>query len=517
MDNLSEKEQQILQQIEELSKNLKHITEGGHSINPTIQEAFNKLSEIYRPKDLRDSHSPTIQLKPKQVISARACIVCGKDDKPGQQRKSGFKCLTCIGTPNLGRFNVKVDEREGKKVKDDEGSKTINDYTILSDLGKGAYGKVKMAVHNKSGQPYAVKVIDKEKLRRITKPGSSISALDTVMQEIKIMKTMQHPNVVKLYEVIDEPNHNKLYLIMEFCEKGRIYVLNDDGTSRLGPIEKEKLKKYIVAISHGLQYLHDKGIIHRDVKPENILVDRLDHAKLADFGVSAITGESDILTHTEGSPAFMPPEEYANRPVSGAKADIWSFGVTIYAMAFGHLPFRAKDMKELADLILNTEPQYPDDAEPDLVDLLQQMLDKSDETRISIVDILQHPFVEDIRTVKGQAVETVKLSIGLEKLQPDLDFYSEEYDQYESVLVDRGEIKGNGQGINDLIRFIKEHGPVLQIVLPSPETCTLFVPRSRASTYTGRTRRVSYASYSSTSELNSFNNDKLLSSLDFMS
>eukprot|EP00669_Euglena_mutabilis_P007467 TRINITY_DN2749_c0_g1_i2.p1 TRINITY_DN2749_c0_g1~~TRINITY_DN2749_c0_g1_i2.p1 ORF type:complete len:603 (-),score=214.41 TRINITY_DN2749_c0_g1_i2:534-2342(-) len=419
----------------------------------------------------------------KTVLSARACVVCHRDDRPGEQRKSGFKCLECIGMPSkLERSDVSfaVLDKAGTKQVDVYGKKSIEEYDLGDNVGKGSYGKVKTCRHKKSGQIYAMKIVDKRKLEKMRKPGSLTTEFDKVMTEIEIMKSLHHPNVVKMYEVIDDPESGKVYLIMEFCGGGRIFDMDGDKGG-LAANHPERLKKYVVAIANGLEYLHSRHIYHRDLKPDNILLDASDHAKLTDFGVSAVTGENDVLTQTEGTPAFNAPEEfYDDMQVAGDKADIWSFGATLYCMAFGYLPFMGADIREIGEAIKHQPESYPDNADPLLVDLLRRFLEKDPSKRISLKEVLNHRYVEDVRTVKGQAVETVTCrlkaidseDLGLSSNDPD-------FQNVDGVLVrfDHGHPR-HAKGLRTLTDYVNTKGGVYQVVLPTPDSCTLFRPRS---------------------------------------
>lgn len=411
----------------------------------------------------------------KKVISARACVVCGRDDRAGEQRKSGFKCTECIGLPSQNKFKPQVEEHEHMvRTTNEFGEKVINDFAFLKSLGKGSYGKVKLAVHNKSGQQYAVKILNKANLLRVH-AGSNTTAMDKVHQEIRIMKTLNHPNVIKIYSVVDDPDEYKLYLVMEFLEGGQIFHVDSSGVGK-EPVEKERLKKYIVGIANGLAYLHGKGIVHRDIKPENILLDRHDNVKLADFGVSATCEHgTDVMTNTEGSPAFLPPEEFLSVPVQGRAQDVWAFGVTVYTMAFAKLPFRARSRQELEDLVVNHEPEFPHDADPLIVDLIKRMLKKDQTQRIPVSGVVDHPAVADVRTVKGFPVETITASIAVVDEPTDVAAVD---NKIQGVLVRRKGLDNKSRGSEVLESFLNEEGPEFQLVRGGTYSVTLYSIKS---------------------------------------
>jgi serine/threonine protein kinase len=442
----------------------------GKRITAIVKEIHDLVkSEAEVPADL--AMSPGGNKKEdaqKQVISARACVVCGRDDRPGLQRKSGFKCTDCVGLPSkLEKFSIQIEEMDRlDKHVNDEGEKVINEFAFLNNLGKGSYGKVKLAVHTKSDQKYAAKILNKQTLMKVHKAGTQQTAMDAVRTEIAILKALNHPNVIKMYALIDDPDETKLYLIMEFLEGGQLFQVNADGAPS-EPMERERLKKHIVGIGRGLQYLHQKNIVHRDIKPENILLDLNDNVKLTDFGVSSSCREGDDTMHsTEGSPAYLPPEEFEQKPVKGKAHDIWSFGVTLYAMAFGYLPFRAQNRQELADLVIKADPVYPVGADPLLVDLLKSMLAKDQDNRLRADQVLEHPFVSDVRTVKGYPVETIKVNLQVVTgVEPS--FLPEMPENTHAIVIPVNENKrtaNDRRGLDAMLSFMKLEGPEFQII-----------------------------------------------------
>eukprot|EP00667_Euglena_gracilis_P003214 EG_transcript_3223 len=418
----------------------------------------------------------------RPIVTARACVVCRRDDRQGEQRKSGFKCYECIGTPskvNEQDVIYGVVSKTGNRRTDVFGTKSIDEYDLGDNVGKGAYGKVKTCRHKKSGQVYAMKIVDKRRLEKIRKPGSDATEFDKVMVEISIMKSLQHPNVVKMYEVIDDEASGKVYLIMEYCSGGRIFDL-EGHQEGLMPHQTERLKKYIVAIANGLDYLHNRRIYHRDLKPDNILLDASDHAKLTDFGVSTVASEN-VLTQTEGTPAFNAPEEFDDTMhVAGDKADIWSFGVTVYCVAFGHLPFMGGSIQDIGEVIKATTETYPEWADPGLVDLLKKFLVKDPAKRITLKQVLEHPYLEDVRTVKGQAVETITCRIKTVKADDTrIMGLDPEYRNCDGLFLTFPQEDGRySKGVQEMSEYILKKGGVYQVVLPTPDSCTLFRPRS---------------------------------------
>jgi serine/threonine protein kinase len=132
-----------------------------------------------------------------------------------------------------------------RKTKDEDGNKQINGYVVLKQLGKGSFGTVFLCMHSNTQKPYAMKVMEKEVLKKI-KSGKS-NGLELVNEEIKLHAQLKHPNVVKLFDVMDDEKEDKIYLIMEFMSQGVAYKENEK-------LKEEKAKKYFIDILLGLEY-----------------------------------------------------------------------------------------------------------------------------------------------------------------------------------------------------------------------------------------------------------------------
>jgi len=275
---------------------------------------------------------------------------------------------------------------------DDDGYKTVNDYAYITQLGQGAYGKVKLVRHIPTDEYYAMKILNKRRLSRVrTGPGQT--ALDDVHREIAIMQTLDHPNVVRLHEVIDDPSCKKIYLIMDYVEDGPVWNVGEES------VPVSKIRKYLVGMCEGLDYLHSNNIVHRDIKPGNILVDADDNVRLCDFGVSQVLNAADDLVRdSAGTPAFLSPEQCKSQPLRGDMVDLWALGVTLYCMTFGRIPFGepASPRKGMTDAIC-AGASFEGCPDPELKDLLQLLLHVDPEERIGrkdgVREILRHPFI----------------------------------------------------------------------------------------------------------------------------
>ena len=300
-------------------------------------------------------------------------------------------CLQCQPTfmhihPLHVQKHVAHSRKIQKNVDEATGNKVINMYTVLKSIGAGSCGKVKLAQHIQSRKLFAIKIFNKSFLSK--KKAGLGTRFDKVQMEIAIMKRMDHPNVVKLIEVIDDPDCNKLYLILEYVERGAIFQLGTQ--SALSPAQ---IKFYALQIGHGLQYLHKNLIIHRDVKPENILVDECGIPKLADFGASS-WNQGEDGDDFQGTPAFMAPEVLMGITYPGPMLDLWAFGVTLYVFAYGKMPWNLSSMGTLHSS-LGTHVNYEGDVDADLKDLLQQMLHMKRENRLDLEGFFRHRFIAE--------------------------------------------------------------------------------------------------------------------------
>uniref|UniRef100_K3X1B3 Protein kinase domain-containing protein n=1 Tax=Globisporangium ultimum (strain ATCC 200006 / CBS 805.95 / DAOM BR144) TaxID=431595 RepID=K3X1B3_GLOUD len=195
--------------------------------------------------------------------------------------------------------------------------------------------------------------------------------------ELSIWKRFKHRHIVVLREVIDTDESDELYMISELIDGGTVL----DGGTHCTPLNAELTKLYFCHLIEGIDFLHENKIIHRDIKPGNLLLKKDDEGgyilKIADFGVShEMESEDESLRQTAGTAIFMAPEMLTGESFRGKPVDIWACGVTLYMFVYGHPPFEAKTMTELYGRIQNEEIQYPEQVgervvEKELIDLLQ--------------------------------------------------------------------------------------------------------------------------------------------------
>ncbi|TRY87660.1 hypothetical protein DNTS_013609, partial [Danionella cerebrum] len=236
----------------------------------------------------------------------------------------------------------------------------IGNYRLLKTIGKGNFAKVKLARHVLTSKEVAVKIIDKTQLNS--------SSLQKVFREVRIMKLLNHPNIVKLFEVIE--TEKTLYLIMEYASGGEVFdYLVAHGRMK----EKEARAKFRQIVS-AVQYCHQKCIVHRDLKAENLLLDADMNIKIADFGFSNEFTLGNKLDTFCGSPPYAAPELFQGKKYDGPEVDVWSLGVILYTLVSGSLPFDGQNLKELRERVLRGKYRIPFYMSTDCENLLKKFL-----------------------------------------------------------------------------------------------------------------------------------------------
>ncbi|CAD8204273.1 unnamed protein product [Paramecium pentaurelia] len=268
-----------------------------------------------------------------------------------------------------------------KKEVTEDGQVKINQYTILQELGKGSFGKVKLAKDN-NNKKYAVKICDRKKLK-LKLLSSKLDAYSLLDKEIAIMKKVGHENIVQLYEVIENPNNDKLYLVLEYMDGPQLLSIKNKSIEIIWKLFRDFML--------GLEYLHNfANIAHMDIKPENLLLNQELRLKIADFGVSQIM-DDDLVKTKIGTSAYQPPEVFTEEQVRGKPIDVWAAGLTLYQLIYNEHPFISQKQDQLKNNILTQNIKWKETS--DLTDLLKRMLDKNPNNRITTQQVLEHPWV----------------------------------------------------------------------------------------------------------------------------
>ena len=254
-------------------------------------------------------------------------------------------------------------------------------FTILDKIGQGITATVYSAKDNATGSFVAIK--------RISKDQDALT-MERVQQEIKVMQPTYHPFIVSFYEVFEDAD--SINIVMEYCQGGTI----KDVLQSNGPLDEHQASVIMAELVLALSYVHSVcGAIHRDVKPDNILLDKHGHVRLCDFGFAK---ECDVDAPKKrsacGSPAFTAPEVIKRAEYTG-KADVWGCGVVLYMLVFNKLPFQGQSIPECMRQILCKELEVPGYATDNLRDLLTNMLQKDWHKRFSFEQVLEHPWLKE--------------------------------------------------------------------------------------------------------------------------
>ncbi|XP_070972760.1 MAP/microtubule affinity-regulating kinase 3-like isoform X8 [Oncorhynchus clarkii lewisi] len=297
----------------------------------------------------------------------------------------------------------------------------VGNYRLLKTIGKGNFAKVKLARHILTGREVAIKIIDKTQLN----PNS----LQKLFREVRIMKLLNHPNIVKLFEVIE--TERTLYLVMEYASGGEVFdYLVAHGRMK----EKEARAKFRQIVS-AVQYCHQKHIVHRDLKAENLLLDADMNIKIADFGFSNEFTMGNKLDTFCGSPPYAAPELFQGKKYDGPEVDVWSLGVILYTLVSGSLPFDGQNLKELRERVLRGKYRIPFYMSTDCENLLKRFLVLNPAKRGTFEQIMKDrwinvgseedelkPFVEPEQDITDQKRIDVMVGMGFspEEIQESL-------------------------------------------------------------------------------------------------
>ena len=353
-----------------------------------------------------------------------------------------------------------IPENELIKTENEEGDKFYNGYKLLDYLGEGAFSKVKLV--EKNNQKYAMKVINRKKLMSQKKGfGFKLNddkvtidnSLEDAMREIAILKKCNHKNIIKLYEILHDNKKDKLYLILEYVQNGTIMIYNEDedtfqinehfykNNDPNSDYTEDEIRKIIRQIILGIDYLHNNGVIHRDIKPDNILLNENNKVKITDFNLSALLTNSkeDIITKGNlGTKYFRAPEvckdeneNSNNMYIHGKPLDIWALGVVSYLLAYKKLPFvenndddNEDDYINLFDIIINKDFEIPNNRmSKGFVDFLSKCLIKDPYKRITINEIKKLDWINEKEINLSTSKSSPKIKVSMNEIKSCISFF----------------------------------------------------------------------------------------------
>ncbi|KAM9248984.1 serine/threonine-protein kinase 36 isoform 2-T2 [Dugong dugon] len=284
-------------------------------------------------------------------------------------------------------------------------------YHVLEMIGEGSFGRV-----YKGRRKYSAQVVA---LKFIPKLGRSEKELRNLQREIEIMRGLRHPNIIHMLDSFE--TDKEVVVVTDYAEGELFQILEDDGK-----LPEDQVQAIAAQLVSALYYLHSHRILHRDMKPQNILLAKGGGIKLCDFGFArAMSTNTMVLTSIKGTPLYMSPELVEERPYDHT-ADLWSVGCILYELAVGTPPFYTTSIFELVSLILKDPVRWPSGISPCFKNFLQGLLTKDPRQRLSWPDLLHHPFIAGRVTI---ITEPAALDLGTpftSRLPPELQVLKDE-------------------------------------------------------------------------------------------
>ncbi|KAG0477031.1 hypothetical protein HPP92_013430 [Vanilla planifolia] len=258
----------------------------------------------------------------------------------------------------------------------------LGKYQLDRLLGCGSSAKVYSARNLQSGQSVAIKSFSKPIV-----PESSLS--DHIKREVFILRRLRHPHIIRLHEVL--ASRSRIYFVLDLAKGGDLFT----RVSEAGRLSENLSRLYFQQLIAAIGYCHSRGVFHRDLKLENLLLDENGDLKVSDFGLSALPDQikSDGLFHTVcGTPVYVAPEILAKKGYDAAAVDLWSCGVILFVLVAGYLPFNDYNLATLYRKIYRGEYRCPTWTSSELRSLIGRLLDTNPKTRITIDEILRDPW-----------------------------------------------------------------------------------------------------------------------------
>ncbi|GFO07829.1 serine/threonine-protein kinase nek4-like [Plakobranchus ocellatus] len=258
------------------------------------------------------------------------------------------------------------------------------EFERIKVIGKGSYGEVWLAKHKKDKKQYVLKKMNLGKASKRERKSAE--------QEAKLLSKLKHPNIVS-YKDSFETDSGFLFIAMQYCEGGDLYARLKEQKGI--PLEERQVVEWFVQIAMALQYMHERNILHRDLKTQNIFLTKSKIIKVGDLGIARVLDSAgDMATTLIGTPYYMSPELFSNKPYNH-KSDVWALGCCVYEMTTLKHAFNAKDMNSLVYKILKGRmPPMPRQYSADLLVLMKSMLHQDPEKRPSVNRILRDPYIK---------------------------------------------------------------------------------------------------------------------------
>ncbi|KAK4496703.1 hypothetical protein PRZ48_012686 [Zasmidium cellare] len=342
---------------------------------------------------------------PKQTSGSgsgglRSAKVRGSSDKENGSDASSARAARRGSSANVMAGREKMPSKDGTVQKHAKGVEGLKDYQLGQCLGRGAFGSVYCALNWSTGETVAIKQI---RLSEMPK-----TEMNVIMQEIDLLKNLNHPNIVKYHGFVKSVD--SLYIILEYCEQGSLHSI----CKNFGKFPENLVALYTAQVLQGLLFLHEQGVIHRDIKGANILTTKEGLIKLADFGVATKQqglAEGSVV----GTPYWMAPEVIELAGATTA-SDVWSLGCTVIELLDGKPPYhKFAPMPALFRIVNDDHPPLPEGASPLVRDFLMQCFQKDPNLRVSAKKLLKHPWIASAK--KGNMKKPTEYDEAIKSVQ----------------------------------------------------------------------------------------------------
>ncbi|CAG8596570.1 17132_t:CDS:10 [Dentiscutata erythropus] len=327
---------------------------------------------------------------------------CDRGEITNSNTKSASKDTSkCQQNTNVQAHSASTSDPTGEATASDTSSnrarikpkKVLGNYTLTKTLGAGSMGKVKLAIHSLTGEKLAVKIIprvlpsDKSQDNKDKDTSKDDNKEIRTIREAAIMLLLNHPFIVQLKEVMVLPNH--YYMFFEYVNGGQMldYIISH------GKLKEKHARKFARQIVSALDYCHRNSIVHRDLKIENILISKSGSIKIIDFGLSNLYSPRSHLSTFCGSLYFAAPELLNAKLYTGPEVDVWSFGIVLYVLVCGKVPFDDQSMPALHAKIKRGVVEYPGWLSSDCKHLLSRMLVTNPMYRATLAEVMNHPWM----------------------------------------------------------------------------------------------------------------------------
>ncbi|PIA31583.1 hypothetical protein AQUCO_04900109v1 [Aquilegia coerulea] len=257
----------------------------------------------------------------------------------------------------------------------------LGKYKLGRLLGRGSFAKVYSAKSLQNGDSVAIKIIDKSILLNSTMENQLI-------REVAVMHRLQHPNIVRIHEVM--ATRSKIFLVMEYARGGDLLT----KIAKRGKFTESIARRYFQQLVWTIHYCHVNGVVHRDIKPQNMLLDLEGNLKISDFGLAALQEQNGLLQTACGTPAYTAPEVVARKGYAGTKADAWSCGVILFVFLAGYVPFDDSNLVVMYRKIHRREFEFPAWFSRPVRRIISRLLDPNPETRMSIEELMESAWLK---------------------------------------------------------------------------------------------------------------------------